>query len=369
MLRYLGPWTVLALALTAALLPGSRTPAGTLHLALSGAVMPLIVAAMCHFVPVLTRTRPAGRAGFVLPTLALLGGLLGGYGLAHDSTWLPAGLLLGSIAAATTLAWAALRGSAGLGDPHPGLAWYLGALACLLLGLLAMLAALTWPAWWLPLKRAHLHLNLLGFVGLTALGTLQVLLPTAASYADPDAGRRLRRGLPWAVAGTLVTAVGAAVWPPLAWVGVGAWLIVAGPFAWSVLRQRRHWLGWHGSGIALAGALGGFLLLLLIGLAHGAGLIPPRPALALLVPMFLLPLVTGALTHLLPLWRWPGAGAAQAAMRQRLGHGAALRVVACAACATGLAAGLPGAVWLALLAGAQFLWQLGRGIVDGRRAA
>lgn len=369
MLRYLGPWTVLALILTAALLPVSRSPVGALHLGLAGAVMPLIVAAMCHFVPVLTRTRPAALAGIILPGLALLAGAIGGYGLAHDGAWLVPGLLLGSIAAAATLAWAALRGSEGLGDPHPGLAWYLAALACLLLGLLAMLAALTWPAWWLPLKRAHLHLNLLGFVGLTALGTLQVLLPTAAGYADPGASQRLRRGLPWAVAGTLATALGAAVWPPLAWAGAGAWLIVAGPFADTLLRQRRHWLGWHGSGIALAGALGGFLLLLAVGLAHGAGLIPPRPALALVVPLFLLPLVTGALTHLLPLWRWPGTGAAQAAMRQRLGHGAALRVAACAACAVGLATGLAEAVWLALLVGAQFLWQWGRGLVDGRRAA
>jgi hypothetical protein len=367
MLRHLGPWTILALALTVGLLPGSRTPAGVLHLALAGAVLPLIIAAMCHFVPVLTRTRPATRAGIVLPSLALLGGLVGGYGLAHDSAWLPAGLLLGSIAAAATLAWSALRAGQGLGDPHPGLAWYQGALGCLLLSLLAMLAALSWPAWWPQLKRAHLHLNLLGFVGLTALGTLQVLLPTAGGYADPGAGRRLRRGFRWAFAGTLATAAGAAAWPPLAWAGGLAWLFACAAFARDTLRERRHWLAWHGSGIALAGALGGFLLLLLIGLAHATGLLLPRPALLLVVPLFLLPLVSGALTHLLPLWRWPGAGPAQAAMRARLAHGAALRVIACFTSAAGLAGGLPGAAWPALLAGVQFLWQVVRGTRDARR--
>ncbi|HEY5791005.1 MAG TPA: hypothetical protein VIX81_10290, partial [Gammaproteobacteria bacterium] len=303
LLRFLGPWALLMFGVTLVLLPGNPSPAGALHLALALGVLPLVLAAQCHFVPVLTRTRPATTAAWALPLLGLSAGLAGGFGVAHAAGWLPVGLLLGVVTTVAMLGWIQARAEQALGDPHPGLDWYRAALACLFLGLLAMLAALAWPQHWVALKRLHLHLNLLGFVGLSALGTLQVLLPTAAGYADPDTSRRLRRGWPWALAGVLASAGAAAWWPPLAWLAVLAWGLVLGPFALAVLRANRAWLAWHGSGVALAAALGGFVVLLLVGLAHARAGLAPRGALLLLLPLFLLPLVSGALTHLLPLWR------------------------------------------------------------------
>ena len=55
------------------------------------------------------------------------------------------------------------------------------------------------------------------------------------------------------------------------------------------------------------------------GVAHGTGLGLGRSAIAAWAAGFLLPLVTGALSHLLPVWRWPGPGSPERqAMRARL---------------------------------------------------
>jgi len=50
---------VAAIALT---LSGAASPAAAAHVAFASGSLPLIVGAMLHFVPVLTRGRPAGRA-------------------------------------------------------------------------------------------------------------------------------------------------------------------------------------------------------------------------------------------------------------------------------------------------------------------
>ena len=79
---------------------------------------------------------------------------------------------------------------------------------------MALLAAIfidIWPAYWKPLRLFHLHLNTIGLVGLAALGTLPVLMPTALGKPDPDAAGWLRRRL-WLVAsGALIVATGAAI--------------------------------------------------------------------------------------------------------------------------------------------------------------
>ena len=83
--------------------------------------------------------------------------------------------------------------------------------------MLALLAAILiglFPAYWRALRLFHLHLNTIGLVGLAALGTLPVLLPTALGKPDPEAAGWLRRRL-WLVAGgALVIASGTAIlWP------------------------------------------------------------------------------------------------------------------------------------------------------------
>jgi hypothetical protein len=63
----------------------------------------------------------------------------------------------------------------------------------------------------------------------------------------------------------------------------------------------------HGAGPSLASAALGLLGLLILGIAHGFGWLPARPAVAGFVIAFLLPLVSGAAGQLLPTWLRPGA--------------------------------------------------------------
>ena len=82
-----------------------------------------------------------------------------------------------------------------LGPRHHGLDWYLAALSFLLLALLAIILMPLLPDQRNALRLFHLHANLLGFVGLATLGTLQVLLPTCMGKPDPGAALRLRSDL------------------------------------------------------------------------------------------------------------------------------------------------------------------------------
>lgn len=296
---------VLALLVAAIALPKAvtMTPLFWTHLAVAVAVMPLITAAMQHFVPVLTRSRGAGRWLASLPGLMLLAGLLASVvfagGLDYDFITVAAGL--GLIGAAIMLVWMRHKGRATLGRPHPGLDWYLAAMACLALGLTAA-ALIPWlPGWHGALRAFHGHINLYGFVGLTAIGTLQVLMPTVAGQADPEAASRLRLDLKWALAGSLLLAVGEAGVPFAVWPGLAAW-------AWPLLRMALAWwrlhrirlFALHGSEPVLFAALLGFVLAL-----AGTQLDLEYP-LTVFLPGFLFPLVAGAAGQLAPVWARPG---------------------------------------------------------------
>ena len=69
--------------------------------------------------------------------------------------------------------------------------------------------------------------------------------------------------------------------------------------------------------------------MLLAGLAHGLGVVSADTLMWLLVFLFLLPLVTGASSYLLPLWRWPGKMTqAHTHMHAQLMHFSGVRVLA-----------------------------------------
>lgn len=274
------------------------------HLVLAVGVMSLITAAMQHFVPVLTRGRGAGAWLGRLPWLmAAAGGLV----LAVFAGWLDYALIaLAAVAALAgtglMLAWMRGRARAAVGPAHPGLAWYLAAMACLAAGLLAA-ALIPWlPDWHAPLRAFHVHINLYGFVGLTAVGTLQVLMPTLSNRPDPEAGLRLRQDLKWALAGSLGLAVGkAAGFDGLVWLGLAGW-------AWPLWRLGAAWLRLYrpeilrlsGGEPVLAAALLGFVCALV---GAWQGLDAP---LAVFLPGFLFPLVSGAAAQLAPVWLRPG---------------------------------------------------------------
>lgn len=318
--------TLLALFASVALtLAGVGSPVAVLHLAFAVGIVPLIFAAMLHFVPVLTRTGSPGRLLSSLPAVAqgsglLVVGALQGllpYGLLHLAA------LLDLLLAAILLAWIVGRKRAALGSPHPGWRWYAAALACLILALTAILAMAAWPSQWAAWRQLHLHLNTLGLVGLAALGTLPVLLPTAMGRADPDAASWLRQRLWLAVGGVLLVAAGAAFHWVLAAIGAGLMLVAT----LGLLGQWGHCFSFRaivadGVGASLLAATGGLVLTLAAGIAHGAGLTVPAPTLLAWLVGFLLPLVSGALSQLLPVWRWPGPqSAARLEMRRRLATG------------------------------------------------
>ena len=347
----------LALAAFAAALLGllHAGRAATLHLVLAVGAMPLIFGAMSHFIPVLTRSRTAPAGLAALPVLALAGGVLVVAALSFPGmAWGRfAGAFLAAAAAGTLLAWSRRRRAGMLGRPHPGLAWYEAALACLVFALLAILASAIWPQQWPALRRLHVHLNTLGFIGLTAFGTLAVLLPTVTGRPDPEAGPRLRRDLPLAVAGTVLIAVGAAWFAPLAGIGGALWAIPLVRLADSWLRlYRAEIFAPHGAAPLLAAALAGFFLSLLYGAAalSPAGLTPT----SVYVAGFLLPLVSGAASQLLPVWLRPGVQDDwHARLRGDLGRYGGARAVLF--CISGIVSGT-GREWGLLLGASTLLW-------------
>ena len=300
-------------------------PAFWAHGILAVGVMSLIPAAMQHFVPVLARGQGASArmarlplwmlAAGVVVSLALLGAL------PYGAVSLAAGLAL--LGLAVLLAWVLRKGRQAVSRPHPGLYWYAAALACLALGLAAALLVPLWPERHAALRAFHLHINLYGFVGLTAIGTLQVLLPTATGRLDPEVAARLKRDLKWAVAGSLALALGQAF--DLAWLaaaGALCWAWPLGRLLHACRQQHQAIFAWHGTAPALAAATLGFAC------ALAGAAFDQAPPLAIFLPGFLMPLIVGAASQLAPVFLRPGVTTDwHARSRARLGRWGGLRAL------------------------------------------
>ncbi len=310
-------------------LPWARPllPAAHIHLALAVGVMPLIFGAMMHFVPVLTRSKsPSGRIQLV-PAFMMSSGALAVYAFAAANGVYYLAAILALAAAAVFSGWITRRTANPLNKPHPCLYWYLAAVACLMLALAAVAAMALLPEQRQAFKNLHSHLNALGFVGLTAVATLQVLLPTVAGRFDPQAATRLRGDLKWALGGTLLVAFGAAWLKPLSWLGALMWAV-------PLVRMGKAWLALyaseirqiHGAAPSLAAALAGFAAALLFGALHGGGMLGATGTAHAFILAFLFPLVTGAVSQLFPVWARPGPQTAwHAQTRLKLGLGGGLR--------------------------------------------
>jgi hypothetical protein len=338
MLVYLGCSAVLAFVAALAAALAAVPPAPTFHLAFAAGALPLVFGAVSHFVPVLTRSGKPPRLIHFLPLPVQLAGIAAPLALAGLLPYwsLHAAASAVALVALVMIAWISRCLRATLGAPHPGARWYGAALLCLFFAVSLVPVWLALPELRAPLRLFHLHLNTLGFIGLAALGTLPVLLPTALRRPDSEAANRLRRDLLPASAGALLVAAGAAG---------GFWLAVPGTalLCWVGGRNLLAWrrsFGWReigrdGAALPLAGATAGFVLLLLLGLAHGGGWLPARAAIAGFAVMFLMLLVTGALSQLLPVWRHPGADSPRRrVLRERLVRGGHWR--AALFCAGGL---------------------------------
>ena len=128
--------TLLALMSGAILaLGGVGSPVVIAHLAFAPGIVPLIFAAMLHFIPVLTRTGDPSPWLQRLPLLAQADGLLIVLGmqgiLPYELVYAAAAVDL--IFCVILLRWIIGRARAALGTPHPGWRWYAAALACLIL--------------------------------------------------------------------------------------------------------------------------------------------------------------------------------------------------------------------------------------------
>jgi len=346
------------------------SPAARVHLAFAVGIMPLILAAFDYFVPVLTRSGASSRAARALPWIALASGLLAfAYFAARGELpyALPAAAFVALLAAAASADWMLGRGAKAVGRPHPCLHWYVAAAACLALSAAAALAMSIRPDLYLALKRLHLHLNTMGFIGLTAVATLQVLMPTVAGRPDARVAERLRRDLPFAVAGSVLIALGATWQEALAWAGFILWLVPLARLgaAWWRL-YRVEIFAWRGSAPPLGAALAGFTFMLVLApvqaLAHAA----MSGAAFAFILIFLLPLVTGAATALLPVLLRPGVQTAwHAAFRDMAGRYAGLRALLFLLGGAALAVGREEGLLLTAIALALFAVQLARAMRAG----
>ena len=325
--------------------------------------MPLIFGAMLHFVPVLTRSHVPGQVMRFLPPIASGTGilvvcafLLPGF----FNTGIHAGSLLALIATLVLVGWIVSRAHVALDPPHPCLYWYLAAILCLVLALFAVMAMNVWPSQRAALRIFHLHLNTLGFIGITAIGTLQVLLPTAVGKPDQEVRARLRSDLPLAVAGVLLVAGGSAWLRPLAYVGDALLLIVvarlgivwARCFPFDVSRI-------NGAAPSLALALLGLLILLCVSLLHPDHGLSGSDAIFGFVLAFLLPLVTGAASQLLPLWLRPGVQTAwHSESRSALTRFGGIRALAFVVAGISIALGWRTGAWMAAVALFAFAGQM-----------
>jgi nitrite reductase (NO-forming) len=298
---------------------GDRVAGGAwlaLHLVLLGALTNAIVVWSEHFAAALLRVPRAGERAATARALALNLGVLAVLGGVHAGrpVLVAGGAWLAGAVVAVHAAALAVGIRRALGGPLAGTVWfYVAASTALLAGmglgvLLAGGAAGSADAY-RAMRLAHVHLNVLGWVGLAVVGTQFTLWPTVLRtrmVADPR--RAVAWSLPLTVGGLAVTTAGLlAQWRPLALAGLASYLagllVALRPFARTVLRRRPHtaasWM--LGAGIAwftLAVAAD------LVALAASRRVVDLDGRVDRLVPAvalgFGLQALTGALTYLLP---------------------------------------------------------------------
>ncbi|MFC7110501.1 hypothetical protein ACFQQB_65035 [Nonomuraea rubra] len=202
-----------AVALAGELLPAPRWL--LIHVFLLGAVSTAILIWSEHFTVALLRVRtPSGRGSLLrlavlnVATVAVLAGVARGpWQVAAAGAALMVGVVLWHAAVLVRLVRQALPGRFG----HV-IGWYVSAAAALAAGgvLGGLLAAQAGHGVVHErLHAAHAEVNLLGWVGLTVLGTLFTLWPTVLRTRMPDGTRRASRvGLRLAAPGLAVAVAG-----------------------------------------------------------------------------------------------------------------------------------------------------------------
>jgi nitrite reductase (NO-forming) len=287
-----------------------------LHLVLLGAATNAIVVWSEHFAAALLRAAPVGERAATIRALALNLGIVATLaGVPAGRTALAAaGAVLAGVVVLVHAVGLASRIARALPARLSGTVWfYVAAAAALLAGMglglwLAGGVAGSADAH-LALRLAHVHLNVLGWVGLAVVGTQFTLWPTVLrTHMVPGLEAAVRRSLPPLAAGVAVAAAGLAVQQrALALAGLAAYAaglaVALVPFARTARRRAPR--------TAAAWMLGAGMVWLVVAvladlgaLAASARVAELDARLARLVPAvaagFALQTLTGALTYLLP---------------------------------------------------------------------
>jgi nitrite reductase (NO-forming) len=298
---------------------GGRVAGGewlALHLVLLGAVTNAIVVWSEHFAAALLRTRPVSEGLATGRALALNLGILGVLGGVHTGrSAVAAGgaCVVGVVVVGHGLVLADRIGRALPGRLSETVWFYVAAAAALLVGMgmglwLAGGVAGSADAY-LALRLAHVHLNVLGWVGLAVVGTQFTLWPTVLrTRMVPGLERAVRWSLPPLAAGLAVTAAGLATQRrAVALAGLagyaGGLALALVPFVRTALRRPPH--------TAASWMLGAGMAWFVVAVAADLGALAASPRVVdlggrvgRLVPAvvagFALQTLTGALTYLLP---------------------------------------------------------------------
>jgi nitrite reductase (NO-forming) len=186
---------------------GDRVTGGgwlALHLVLLGAATNAIVVWSEHFVAALLHTAPAGERAAMTRTLALNLGVLAvlaGVHAGHPSLAAAGASLTGMVVLAHAVTLATRIGRALPGRLGNTVWFYVAACAALLagmgLGLLLAGGVAGSADAYRALRLAHVHLNVLGWVGLAVVGTQFTLWPTVLrTRMVPGVGWAVRWSLP-----------------------------------------------------------------------------------------------------------------------------------------------------------------------------
>jgi nitrite reductase (NO-forming) len=354
---------------------GDRVAGGrwlALHLVLLGAVTNAVVVWSEYFAAALLRTAPVAERAATLRALALNLGIvavLAGIPTGRAGLAAAGAALAGVVVLAHALSLAS-RIARALPSRLSGTVWfYLAAAAALLVGMglglwLAGGAAGSADTY-VALRLAHVHLNVLGWVGLVVVGTEFTLWPTVLrTHLVPGLEAAVRRSLPPLAAGVAVAAAGLAFQQRLValagLVAYAAGLAVAlVPFVRTARRRPPRTAAAWMLGVGMAWLVVA-VLADLGALAAAARVVELDGRLARLVPAvvagFVLQTLTGALTYLLPVVFGRGA-AGNRRLTGILEWGWPARLAAVNLGVVALVAGVAPAVgwWLAGLGLASFV--------------
>ncbi|MDX2758850.1 multicopper oxidase domain-containing protein [Streptomyces sp. ME08-AFT2] len=367
-------WVVLALLAASAqqTLPVARWLA--IHLFLLGAATTAIVVWSEHFAVAMLHAPLPDRRW----SNARLAGLNAGVAGVLTGVWadLPvltgAGCVLLVTAVGAHLGVLVRMGRGALGGRLAPIAdYYRAAAAALIIG-----AVLGWllatgkagPGHYTGLKLAHVHVTLLGWIGLPVLGTLFMLWPTVLGVRMAENTTRLARRVLALTGGGLLTAVAGltAGWRPAAVLGIAGYTVGVAVAAQLFARTVRRRPAISAAAAWMLAAAAGWLV---VGVVVDLVVLAARPLgeiqddIGSLVPVLLVGLVAqvllGALTYLLPIVLASGPKE-RAALRTVLERGWAPRLVVLNLGIVLLALPLPGplgtvGMLLAGAAGAAFL--------------